>query len=519
VRSWRRLVCGRGSHEGPGSPSPLDAIGESTPHRYRVWLAEGRDLDRARDTLLDTGRARPVGASTDPDRGVVVEVESDFQTRSGAMIGPLYRLRQASVVVAGLEALDVIEELSERHLREAVEAWGRFANNGPYRARLERLGGMPILESCLRAYLRDPRGRGRPYHFAAAEAAFNTPGSEGRLIEMAVAMDRRSLTDDRLALEAQTWLGPAYTRAWLSDLAGMPSTIPEATLLPLIDRPGLTGRGAVRLARYLPRPLSESATRAVCGAVGKDEEQASEALVTLRHAAPTADLRAVVEQALRAESGNVRAEALGLLAHKWGTEARPVWREFLAARSPTVRMAAEHILGRCGTEADLPDAAVRLGQIVRAKAGAVSYSPPRGAELVDLLARHRSHPAARKGLDDLSARWDSLDDDMRAWLRAEHAWLDPASRDDRPAEQVVEPLGPVEWPLPKIEVMDGGFYVEFREESAWSTTRDRFEALVRAHPQIELLGADREFLELRIGGDEPRRLLEGLWAAAGERDG
>jgi hypothetical protein len=336
---------------------------------------------------------------------------------------------------------------------------------------------------------------------------------------MAVEIDRRSRTDERLAFEAQAWLGPAKERASLSDLAGMPSTIPEATLLPLIDRPGPTGRGAVRLAGYLPRPLSEPATRALYGAVGSDEELASYALVALRRAAPSADLRAVVERALGAESGNVRAQALGLLADHWGTEARPVWREFLAARSPTVRLAAEHILGRYGTEADLPEAATRLGQIVRAKRGAVSSSPPRGAELVDLLARHRSHPAARKGLDDLSARWDRLDDDMRAWLRTEHAWLDPTARDDQPAEQAVEPLSPVEWPLPKIEPMDGGLYVEFREESAWSVTRDRFEALVRAHPQIKLLGGDREFLELRVGGDEPRRLLEELWAAAREPDG
>jgi hypothetical protein len=162
VRFWRRLVPGRGSDDGAGSPSPLDRIGESTPHRYRVWLADRRDLDRARDTLLETGRARPVGASTEPDGRAVVDVESAFQTRSRAMIGPLNRLRQASVVVVGLSALDVIEELSERNLRDAVEAWARFANNGPYRARLERLGGMTILETCLpRLSPRPPRRRSR----------------------------------------------------------------------------------------------------------------------------------------------------------------------------------------------------------------------------------------------------------------------------------------------------------------------------------------------------------------------
>jgi hypothetical protein len=148
----------------------------------------------------------------------------------------------------------------------------------------------------------------------------------------------------------------------------------------------------------------------------------------------------------------------------------------------------------------------------------MSMSPPRGNEIVDLLARHRDDPIARAGLDDLSARWDRLPDDLRSWLAEHHPEFEPARRDDRPAEamsaQEEAEEEQLSWPPPTIERRGSDLHLEFDEVGAHQPVRERFEELAMAHPAIEVLEGDREWLSIRVSVADAEALIHELWEAA-----
>jgi hypothetical protein len=178
-----------------------------------------------------------------------------------------------------------------------------------------------------------------------------------------------------------------------------------------------------------------------------------------------------------------------------------------------MRWAAEAVIGLHGDEDDLVDAAAHLAKLARARP-AISMSPPRGNEVVDLLVRHRERPAARAGLDDLSARWDRLPEDLRSWLSEHHPWLHPARRVDRPAESMASAEEELSWPPPTISRRDGALYLDFDEVSAYHPVRERFEELAAAHPGVEVLDGDREWLTMRVTVPNAEALVHELWEAA-----
>lgn len=131
-----------------------------------------------------------------------------------------------------------------------------------------------------------------------------------------------------------------------------------------------------------------------------------------------------------------------------------------------------------------------------------------------LLVRHGDHPNARAALDDLTARWDRLGDDMREWLEAHHPGLRPDRRPGTPVElRGVEPEEPLTWPAPAVERDGDVWLVTFDEGAHHSPQRERFEELAVASPLVEILDGDREWLRLRIHADEAdaRRLVRTLW--------
>jgi hypothetical protein len=263
----------------------------------------------------------------------------------------------------------------------------------------------------------------------------------------------------------------------------------------------------------MPAPLPAPVTSALLAAAGENGERAVDALGALRRAAPEPAVRAAVDRALASDDANLRATALDVLAHHWGTEARPVWKEFLASKSVPLRWAAEEVLGLVGTEDDLAEAAAHLAKLVRTRSK-LSMSPPRGNQIVDLLVRHREDPAAQAGLDDLSARWDRLPEDLRGWLAEHHPWLDPGRRADSPRELDAAPEEPAAWPPPTITKENGTLMLEFGEGAAHSDARERFEDLAQAHRAVEVLDGDREWITVRIEHADPEALVRELWDAA-----
>ena len=255
---------------------------------------------------------------------------------------------------------------------------------------------------------------------------------------------------------------------------------------------------------------------ALCRIAALDEDHhAAAALRSLRSAAPTTEVRSVAEQALGASSNEIRATALWLLAHHWRTDARPVWHEFLAAKSTTLREAAEDVIAEHGTEEDLPDAALRVAKIIRAKPG-MAYVPPRGSDLIGFMARYREVPVASTAFADLAARWDRFPDPgLRDWIREHHPWIESAGRDRPLAELDIEPEVPGEPDPPKVTRTDDGFEVVFDDElSAHSAARERFEVLAEAHPSVEVVASDREWVNLTIDVDAPEQLIDAMWAQA-----
>jgi hypothetical protein len=142
--------------------------------------------------------------------------------------------------------------------------------------------------------------------------------------------------------------------------------------------------------------------------------------------------------------------------------------------------------------------------------------PPRGSEIVDLMIRHREHPAARMALDDLTARWPRLSDEMREWLAKHHPWLAPGVAAAHEARAETMPDETLTWPPPSIEHHGSSFVLTFDEVGAHQPVRERFEALAEQHSSIRVITGDRDWLRVVLHTAEPEVLIRELWKAASD---
>ena len=489
--------------------SVLERIEAGMPHRFTLLFADEPRRDAAAVLLERLAQELTCHATSGPEGGAGLEVASTFTPGTAAILRPLNALRAGGIEVHALELHDLVTDVDDRSLERAVEDWGRFANTGPYRLRLEKLAGTTLLETCLARMKEAPddgAGRTSAWRFAVSCVAFTTPGAEERLlVEAAQAREREF---------AEALVAAANDRVTLSRLSGEPTAVPPEPLAALIGRRGYVSERAAQLAASIPAPLPDVVVEALCDVSRAGGERAAAALHALRQAAPSREVRETLEAALGPADPAAQAAALETFAELWATDARATWREFLASRSVPMRWAAEAVLGRHGTQEDLEDAVQHLGRLVRARS-TLDMSPPRGNEIVDLLVRHWHHPVAKAGLDDLSARWDRLGDELRRWLTEHHPWLDPAARPDRPEERAAEPEEALIWPPPTIERNDDALTLWFDEGAAHADIRESFEALASGHPLVEVLDGDREFLNVRIASPDPESIVRGLWETAG----
>ena len=490
-------------------PAELAEIGDETPLRLSVALADDRDVDAARDELAKRLRAE-VNVQTRPDG--VLDVATAFQPGSAAVHRPLNVLRRAGIAVAGIDIHGLVTHPTNEALARIVDEWGANGNRGPYRRRLERLAGTDLLDRCLAAAdaagaARDPNAAA--WGFAVRCVAFNTPGSEARLLDEAASGDAR---------RAEWLMDAAIGRVDLARLAGLQIDVPAASLASVLRGRGYTAERAAHLASLLPAPLDPAVASALRDLARRGGEPAQAALGALHVADPTPELRATADQAIASDDPNVRAAGLAVLAHHWTDAARPAWREFLDSKSAPMRWTAESVIGLYGGEEDLADAAKHLAKLVRSKP-ATAMIPPRGNEIVDLLVRHRDHPVARAGLDDLTERWARLSDDLRTWLLDHHPWLAPADAlsDVGAAPEALPAEEELVFPPPAVEAGDDGtLRVWFDEAAAHHPVRERFEQLIGRHESVEILDGDREWLSVRVTAGDPEALIGALWEAASD---
>jgi hypothetical protein len=180
-----------------------------------------------------------------------------------------------------------------------------------------------------------------------------------------------------------------------------------------------------------------------------------------------------------------------------------------------MRWEAEDLIAEYGTEEDLPAASAHLAKLIRSR-HAIAMLPPRGSPIVNLMVRHADHPVARAALDDLTARWSRLSDDMRSWLAEQHPSLAPAAvpAENEKAEAMPEEL--LTWPPPSLERDGSSFALTFDEAGAHHPVRERFEELAERHPMIEVIEGDREWLSVAIDAADPEALVRELWSAASD---
>ncbi|WP_457098602.1 hypothetical protein [Microbacterium sp. P5_E9] len=486
-------------------PVVLREIGANAPRRFSLALADPGQEAQACEVL-----AERLGTelTVHPDARLL-RIASTFQPGDAAVLRPLNVLDQAGIAVADLELADIVTEITDGALRSIVHDWAVHGNTGPYRRRVERLAGPTLLDRCLAAAGTAQATRdtdAAAWWFAVRCVAFNTPGAEVRLIDEAIS------SDDRVA---EKLVGAAAERVQLARLGGLVIDVPAESIAAALGRRGVVAERAAALTALLPAHLDAVVAAALCNLADRGGDAALTALRALGNAAPTARVRATSEAAISSDDANTRAAGLALLARHWPGDARPVWRRFLESNSAPLRQMAETVMGECGTEEDLPDAASHLAMLLRLRHG-MSQSPPRGSAIVNLLIRYRDHPVAREALDDLTARWPRLSDDMRAWVSGQHPQLVPvaAAADDEPSEPPSEEL--LTWPPPSVQREGSSFMLVFDEEGAHHPVRGRFEEHLDRHPSVEVLDGDREWLSVIIAAADPEALVRTLWSAAGD---
>lgn len=518
---WRRSrAANDGGRAGAEAHSPLAEIDRSTPHTYRFWLSDAED--RARAVAALTHRERiplTFDVVDEPDGRVRVDVAASGNGRAQSVMSVLYGMRKADVKVDGFEATDLVDDLTEPDLVTLVRARQQAPQPHDIDARLERLAGLRSLEACLTRYAPVPID-GRPYAGAVHAIAFNTPGSEDRVVRVAADVAARMRPNDP-GYDASGLLSAAQHRGDLCAIAGMPFNPPEDVLLTLVAQPGQIGRTSVVLLGLLSRPLSPAAVTTLCRMAGLDaDSHAEEALMALRSAPPTPEVREAAEAAMSSPSNEMRWRGLWLLANHWGTDARPAWKAGLESRSVAVRDVAEQLLATHGGAEDIEDAALRLAKIIRAKRG-VTYSPPRGSELIDFLVRYRDVPRAEAALAELAARWDRFPDpDLATWIREHHPWIETPGLGGGAGDVValdeidVGPETPIIPEAPDIARIEEGFGLQWDESSAHSDARDRLEIILEADPVVEILESDREWMAVEVDHPDPERYLREAWDRA-----
>lgn len=388
----------------------VEAITADTPRRFSITLADAAATDRARAVLAERQAAElTITPRRDTVGRTVLDLESTFIDGVAAVLRPLNQLHYGNVDVAGVELNDLVTDVDDVALAQAVEEWAANGNIGPYRKRLERLAGAGLLQRSLaRAAGADNRVRSA-WWLAIRLTVFNTPAAEG--VAVAEAARSQDASAGRLLIDA------AIERVNLVRLARMEAEVPMEPLAELLRRPGYLAERACHLVWSLPAPVDPMIAGALRDLVARGGAVATAAMTALHEAEPTTGLRTTVDAALASDEAEVRASALALLARHWPNDARPVWREFLRSRSAPLRLTAESVLGLHGDEQDLADAAAQLVKLSRG--AGTDTSPPRGHEIVELLLRHREHPSRAPRLS--------------AWRRTGRAYAPTCGRGSRPS--------------------------------------------------------------------------------------
>jgi hypothetical protein len=282
-RRRHRMTGDQASYEpGSGDGPTLAAFGGSTPHRCRIRLGSPEDADRAKDVLRDLACVATVTLVEDAE-GTTLQTVGDPDGREQApsqfvFCQMLEALEGASIGVTGFAHLDLVTTLAMDDYVHLATAWGSRDSPGPSRRQLEALAGTAILESMLGWYFESTNRRAKGFAMRrilidlACAAAYNTPGSEYRLVEVAGHAMAKSARTWELGDDVGVWLEAADRRASLSRLGGLPVLLPEELVVPLFAAPETARRAAIRLARFLPKPYAESVVdglvQAAIGAAG-----------------------------------------------------------------------------------------------------------------------------------------------------------------------------------------------------------------------------------------------------------
>jgi hypothetical protein len=492
-------------------PGRLDWITRSTPYRFRTWLADPSQRDDVLRILEALIRGElTVDFVNEADGRVRLDMVSTFEGWA-AVTRPIWTLRRGGVRVRGLEWLDQFDDVSPNELDRLVRDWETRSFDTAARRRMDALAGEATVRYALDAQRRQPNVKG--WRHLAASAAQRTPGIAPLLLESAVAEPDADV--------ASLYGGIVAARGEMAELVSEPFDPPGDLVIALARRRDKAAEAGYRIAISLPAPLADELTAVLCSAARRKGPSAIDAVRALRNAGPTEEVRGALEAALQSSDADVRDFAMGSLGAVFGVGARPYWQAWLASSSAPQRMAAEDAIGEFGGADDVPLAAEHLGKIIRRKSS-ISWEPPRGSAIIELLVRHRELPEAEAALADLTKRWPRLPEELQGWLTAHHPDLVPVelaarvdsaeAADDSPAEP------PLTWPLPEIKRDGKECYVGF-----WDTDmheiRERFEELLEAHPAATVVDGDREWLTATIEAPDPEALIAELWAGAQETPG
>lgn len=491
---------------------PLAEVDETTPHRFAIGVAEPGKMDAA--VMALDGLSAELTLRVANDR---LLVDSTRSPRGAAVLRPLNALRRAGVGVAGFEFLDVVEVADHRVLVDMIADWQRNANRGPARRRAESIGGAVTLDALHHLIaVQDPAETGASW-FVFGCAAFNTPGSERGVLTLAA----RNVT------RASDLVGWALDRCRVAELTATPTSFAVEDLVAVLRSGGYAAERALGLVRLLPVPVEPDVRDELLRLAERKDGVAAGAVALLGHVEPDIELRAFLDELMLSAPTQIRASALAAASQLWGSDLRPVWHNWLSDRSAPLREIAEEMLGAYGGIDDIDACAAHLAKLIRRRPGQVSWHIPREAPLIELLLRHRGEPTVEAAFDDLYDRWSQLNPDIHDWLRRTHPDLVPADHGatiaDGPRVAWVDHTGDTVdgtvvddavWPLPTIEIAGSSVTLGFDSTDMFDT-KDRFEELCATHPTIEVLDADREFLQLDIDHPDPTAVIIQLWADAG----